>query len=340
MKRKALALFILFLLVMPLAGVYGYAFEPEDDDYLVPDLATLEEYLEWVKDNPPVGGITWDKFSVLGEYTPRTSDNRKDSATYLYQYGERTYYLYVCDLSSVKQYKWFDPDYDDAIVEKQKEYWKPYLPIIDQMTTKEFLNVENNRPETINIPAVVWIESSDFETTDLTVLPHNKAKAFSLACLDNNLVFGYRQESGLATIEWIHNGIYYLLWCQDESVVFNETDVDIVRRLTNLETCEEALNELMSEISDNAVAEMPKGMPRDELTGGSNDGSGENSGGDTTVPDGDTTDTGENAIGSDENEENKDSKTESVLPWVFLGAAGVLVLATALGILLHSRKKH
>ena len=54
----------------------------------------------------------------------------------------------------------------------------------------------------------------------------------------------------------------------------------------------------------------------------------------------DTTDTGENAIGSDENEENKDSKTDSVLPWVFLGAAGVLVLATALGILLHSRKKH
>ena len=40
------------------------------------------------------------------------------------------------------------------------------------------------------------------------------------------------------------------------------------------------------------------------------------------------------------NEENKDSKTDSVLSWVFLGAAGVLVLATALGILLHSRKKH
>ena len=97
---------------------------------------------------------------------------------------------------------------------------------------------------------------------------------------------------------------------------------ELVQKLFHIDTYEEAWIDLLN-------------IPEDQLGGDTTA-----PGGDTTAPGGDTTDTGENAIGSDKNEENKDSKTDSVLSWVFLGAAGVLVLATALGILLHSRKKH
>ena len=104
---------------------------------------------------------------------------------------------------------------------------------------------------------------------------------------------------------------------------------ELVQKLFHIDTYEEAWIDLLN-------------IPEDQLGGDTTAPGGDTAapGGDTTVPGSDKTDTDENAIGSDENEENKDSKTESVLPWVFLGAAGVLVLATALGILLHSRKKH
>ena len=97
----------------------------------------------------------------------------------------------------------------------------------------------------------------------MTILPQTKASSFQFAYLNDNLVFQYTQE-GLKRITWIHNGMKYCLTRynhhNERYETFNESDVDIIRRLTNLETCEEALNELMSKISDNAVSEMPKGM--------------------------------------------------------------------------------
>jgi hypothetical protein len=43
------------------------------DAVIVPPklIETLEEYQEVQKEYPPVGGITWDKFSMLGEYVPQ-----------------------------------------------------------------------------------------------------------------------------------------------------------------------------------------------------------------------------------------------------------------------------
>ena len=353
--KRIIILLLLLAISLPLFITPSYGLSLPDD-YVVPKINTLDELQIWQEQHPPVGGITWDMFSVLGEFITHSQDYSKESTAYLYAQGNSKFMLYIYDISICKRYDYVDSDEDARL----KEFWKPYLSVIDQMTTKEYLDVERIEPDTIILPpSIVWIEPSDLESKDMTILQPNQEPPYKVAYLNDNLVFCYNANTNyrfLWRVEWIHNGLLYRLYCYDYqdkdhlTVYFNETEVDIVRRLTNLETCEEALNELMSEISDNAVAEMPKGMPRDELP----NGSGENSGGDTTAPGGDTTapggdttapgddatDTGENAIGSDENEENKDSKTDSVLSWVFLGAAGVLVLATALGILLHSRKKH
>lgn len=332
--KQVIVLLLLLTISLSLFTLSSFGLSLDEDDIVPPKkIETLEEYQQWQKENPPAGGITWGKFSVLGEYGPNIeSDCIAYTAYYHYVAENRIYNIRVTDLSIAMQYNNYDPFLDPDYFSERKEYWKPYLSIIDLMTTKEYLNVKRKEPDVINRPDIVWMQSSNLDTIDMTVLDPSLNES-KFACLNDNLVFHYVSKfGGLIEISWSHNGLYYQLDCEDEHgnmSAYNETDIDIVRRLTNLETCEEALNELMSEISDNAVAEMPKGMPRDELTGG-----------DTTAPGDDATDTGENAIGSDENEKNKDSKTESVLPWVFLGAAGVLVLATALGILLHSRKKH
>ena len=306
--KRIILLCLIVCMTLSCPGVAVFA----TDAVIVPPklIETLEEYQKVQKEYPPVGGITWDKFSVLGEYVPQSAfKNRKDMIVYHYGYGERTYYLTIYDLSLTftNLTNGVEPDLE------RNEYWQQYLPVIDQMTTREFLEVRNAQPNWLpNSGGLVWMKPNN---SDLTIYFDESYKCY-VCCVNDNLVFS-GSYGNLLTIKWIHNGLMYQLNCNDEHgdsntyEYFNETDIDIVRRLTNLETCEEALNELMSEISDNAVAEMPKGMPRDELPNG-----------------------------SDENKENKDGWTDSVLPWVFLGAVGVLVLATALGILLHSRKKH
>jgi hypothetical protein len=144
---------------------------------------------------------------------------------------------------------------------ERNEYWQQYLPVIDQMTTREFLEVRNAQPNQKPVPSeIVWITPSQ---SDL-VKQQTSLKSYKIACVHNNLVFDYWGNGSLKDIYWIHNGLLYNLFSVDElnslTNDFGETDVDIVRRLTNLETCEEALNELMSEISGSVVSEMPKGM--------------------------------------------------------------------------------
>ncbi|MBE6672597.1 MAG: hypothetical protein E7599_03635 [Ruminococcaceae bacterium] len=317
--KKVLILFFMLLITISSTSVLGYA-----DEIVVPStkIETLEEYQQWQIQNPPLGGIVWDDFSILGKFTPQHAQEASpETLLYSYDSGERVYKIRIADLSISHTMTSDDSHRHGEGWEDAVQYWNEILPVIDQMTIKEYREAFFLQPECEDIAVgspYEWIDPEEVGNFDLTIYKDSNSNgSFDVfVCANDNLAFKYDKE-GLVMIEWVHKGMIYQLHCQDKHgdtnryEYFNETDIDIVRRLTNLETCEEALNELMSEISDNAVAEMPKGMPRDELPNG-----------------------------SDENKENKDGRTDSVLPWVFLGAAGVLVLATALGILLHSRKKH
>ena len=257
MKRIILScLIVCMILSCPVVAVFAR------DAVIVPPklIETLEEYQEVQKEYPPVGGITWDKFSMLGEYIPQEAfKNIEDRIIYQYGYGERTYYLTINDLSLTftNLTNGVEPDLE------RNEYWQQYLPVIDQMTTREFLEVRNAQPNWApNSGGLVWMKPNN---SDLTIYFDESSTCY-VCCVNDNLVFS-GSYGNLVTITWIYNGLVYQLNCQDEYgnpnfyEHFNETDIDIVRRLTNLETCEEALNELMSKISDNVVSEMPKGMP-------------------------------------------------------------------------------
>ena len=260
------------------SNCYAYSWDPPPATYF----DTPEEYRAYEDEHPRKCGIRWEMFSVLGSYVPHVAyakyGENKAYIVYEYDAGQRTYTLFTTDLTLTYPLNKDDKPYpytpsDEEWADKVA-YWDKYCSQIEQYTTKEYNDIYNNQPSA-DWPLCNWVDSDSVSDPDLTNYvddydndKYNRHVSDGIALVNDNLVFNYGVK-GMMSIDWIHNGVLYTLVGSDKEPaqdgsdsVFGEKDIPIIRRLTNRDTCEDALNELMAQVSKDAVSEMPVGVSR------------------------------------------------------------------------------
>lgn len=256
--KKIWSLFLCLIVLCASLGTPVTALSPDEDWKPVP---TLEEYQQLEEKNNPA--IPWDTFSALGGYTPQYYSDYYVGFHYDYLSGKHEYRMTMKDLSS-----YYDEhlestleSYADDFKATALAHWNQYRDKVDTYSIKQFMDIK----EWYWADKIVWMDPAAAPEGDLTRLQPTEGKECYVTLLDGRIVFEYASY-GLILIHWIHDGIWYQLSLDVRGGAyanvynpFDEGDIGLVRRLTNVNTCQEALDTLMEKIEVSATEQMPVG---------------------------------------------------------------------------------
>ena len=260
MKRFCITVLLIATLFTALSAVQPASVA---DNVVIKTYDTLEQYKEQERMNPPLNGIYWNYFSVLGDYLPMSYP----AIDYLYANGSRRYTVRI--ESPLEAYEYYrdlvQSDNENAAVQRYVSVWEEHKDQIDSYSVKQYIDVElAARGRT-----AVWLDLSESTEESLTALKGKKDADTAAHCLGGRLVYRF-DEKGMNGISWMYEGYLYTLLVSDaegQRVCFDSTDTETVQDLLRLDSCAQGLNTLMNRLSGNALAEMNKGTLVAQLDG-------------------------------------------------------------------------